>query len=62
MDCSMPVMDGYEACDHIRDFCRCRNILQARVVGCTGHAEEEYIEKAWRHSFDEIIPKPVKLE
>ena len=49
MDCSMPVMDGYEACDNIRDFCRSRNILQARVVGCTGHAEEEYIEKAWRH-------------
>ena len=32
------------------------------VVGCTGHTEEEYIQKAWLHEMDEIVPKPVKIE
>ena len=32
------------------------------VVGCTGHTEEEYIQKAWRYQIDEIVPKPVKAE
>jgi DNA-binding NarL/FixJ family response regulator len=32
------------------------------VVACTGHTEEEYIQKAWRHQIDEIVPKPVKAD
>lgn len=32
------------------------------VIACTGHTEEEYIQKAWRHQIDEIVPKPVKAE
>ena len=43
MDCSMPVMDGYEASDLIRDFCRKNNIFQPMIVACTGHTEDEYI-------------------
>ena len=31
------------------------------VVACTGHTEEEYIQKAWRHQMDEILPKPIDL-
>ena len=31
-------------------------------MGCTGHTEEEYIQKAWKHQFDEIVPKPVNAE
>ena len=55
----MPVLDGYEACDQIRNFYRENNILQPMVVACTGHTEEEYVQKAWRHQMDEILPKPV---
>jgi len=32
------------------------------IIGCTGHTEEEYIQKAWTHQIDEIIPKPIKLD
>lgn len=28
------------------------------IVACTGHTEEEYINKAHMHQMDEIIPKP----
>ena len=58
----MPVMDGYEACEAIRNFVRKKNIFQPMVVGCTGHTEEEYIHKAWLHEMDEIVPKPINIE
>ena len=46
MDCSMPVMDGYEATQKIRAL---QNIEQPMIVACTGHSEPEYIKKAFRH-------------
>jgi len=32
------------------------------IVACTGHTEEEYIQKAWRHQMDEVLPKPTNVE
>jgi YesN/AraC family two-component response regulator len=32
------------------------------IVACTGHTEEEYIKKAWRHEMDEVVAKPIDLE
>ena len=49
MDCSMPVLNGYDACEKIRHFCRRENLLQPMVVACTGHTENEYINKAWSY-------------
>ena len=43
MDCSMPIMDGYESCDQIRKFLRVKNLPQPMIVACTGHTEEEFI-------------------
>ena len=62
MDCSMPILDGYEASDWIRNFVRKENLLQPMIIACTGHTEQEYLLKAWRHQMDEILPKPVKFE
>ena len=49
MDCSMPIMNGYEATDAIRAFVENKNFLQPLIVACTGHTEEEFIKKAWDH-------------
>ena len=62
MDCSMPVMDGFEASDKIKNFFRLKKLPQPMIVAVTGHAEEEYIKKAWRYQMDELIPKPVNVE
>ena len=32
------------------------------IVACTGHTEEEYIQKAWTYKFDEVIQKPTNIE
>ena len=32
------------------------------IIACTGHTEEEYIQKAWIHQMDEVLPKPTNLE
>ena len=61
MDVSMPIMNGFEATDKIRKFIRINQFEQPLVVACTGHTEEEYIQKAWTHQIDEIIQKPTNI-
>ena len=58
----MPVMDGYELADEIRNFYRINKVPQPMIVAITGHIEEDYINKAWTHEIDEVIPKPVNAE
>ena len=58
----MPVMDGYEASQEIRDFYREFNAPQPMIIACTGHIEEEFIKKAWDNEIDEILPKPVNMD
>ena len=58
MDCSMPVMDGYEASLKIRKL---ETIEQPMIVACTGHSEAEYIKKAFRHQMDELVEKPASI-
>ena len=49
MDCSMPIMNGYDASVEIRTFIKNHNYLQPMIIACTGHTEDEYIIKAWNH-------------
>ena len=32
------------------------------IIACTGHAEPEYMKKAWAHEMDEILIKPVSTD
>lgn len=61
MDCSMPILDGYEASDQIREYIRDNGLQQPQIIALTGHTEEEYIKKAWRHQIDEVISKPTNV-
>ena len=62
MDCSMPIVDGYDASDNIRAFLRSNNMPQPVIIACTGHTEEEFIQKAWRHKMDEVVAKPTNFD
>jgi len=62
MDCSMPIMDGFEATEQIRASLRQANQPQPLIIACTGHTEPEYIKKAWAYSMDEVLAKPANIE
>ena len=58
-DIGMPVMDGFESAEQIRNFYRTHKVPQPMIVACTGHVEDEFIKKAWACKMDEVIPKPI---
>ena len=47
MDLSMPFMDGFECSKTIRNYYNLQNIVQPLIIACTGHVEDDYINKAW---------------
>ena len=32
------------------------------IIACTGHVQDEFIQKAWRYEMDEVVPKPTDIE
>jgi YesN/AraC family two-component response regulator len=62
MDCNMPIMDGFDATDYIRNFLTSRDFQQPKIIACTGHTDDEYIEKAWYHRMDEFLMKPTNID
>ena len=62
MDCSMEPMDGYDSTSMIKEFCRTNSVDPPYIVACTGHTEDQYIQKAWDSQMDEVIAKPCKIE
>lgn len=64
MDCSMPIMNGFECTDKIRSYLEevCIQEEQPRIIAITGHTEKEYIQQAWNYKMDELVPKPAKFE
>ena len=64
MDCSMPLLDGFEACRRIRLAYYSMDVVrehQPMIIGITGHVEPEYFKKALKHGMDEVLPKPLPI-
>ncbi len=58
----MPILDGFQASLLIRKLYKDNEVPDPIIMACTGHTEDEYINKAWRHEIDELLPKPIKTE
>ena len=62
MDISMPLLDGFKASLIIRQLHKQLGIQEPLIIACTGHTEEEFVKKAWRHGIDELLAKPIDSE
>jgi CheY-like chemotaxis protein len=46
MDCSMPVMDGFETTKAILDMCKKHSIAPPYIIALTGHStEDKHVKK-----------------
>ncbi|CDW89193.1 multi-sensor hybrid histidine kinase [Stylonychia lemnae] len=65
MDISMPIMDGYEASDKIRQLEKEINIStksRAYIVGLTAHSTETYQNQCYKSGMSQFMVKPVENE
>jgi CheY-like chemotaxis protein len=60
LDLNMPVMDGFEAARHIRQFEKQTNAPRAVIVAITGLGDDIARAKAYQHGFDYFMSKPVR--
>ena len=59
MDCQMPIMDGYEATEKVRELTEGQNI---RIIAITGHQESKYLDRALDCGMDTVHGKPFHFE
>ena len=58
MDCSMPVMDGYEATQLVRE--RMTKQEAPYIMGLTGHTGREARDRCLRSGMDHYLTKPIE--
>ena len=59
LDLSMPVVDGFEVAQHLREL---RSTESARIFALTGHVERPYVEASAEADFDGYLLKPLDVE
>ena len=61
-DFNMPLLDGIEATEKIREFLHEKGVvreMQPIVVGITGHVLDQYMTAGTKAGMDEIYSKPL---
>ena len=58
----MPVLDGYEATQKIRDFEKRKHIKPIYIVALSANALEEQVEQGMVSGMDDYLTKPAKKE
>lgn len=62
MDINMPIMDGYEATQHIRTYEKKHSLPAATIIALTALGSEAAYQEAFGSGCDMFLTKPVKLK
>ncbi|MCB1646759.1 MAG: response regulator, partial [Pseudomonadales bacterium] len=62
MDCDMPVKDGYQATEEIRQFEQSAGISTVPIVALTAHVMDSFREKSLQAGMDDYLTKPLSVE
>lgn len=61
MDYQMPIMNGVEASNKIKEMIKNKVIDDVIVIGCTAFCTKWEVEKFWNAKIDDLIIKPVNV-
>jgi CheY-like chemotaxis protein len=61
MDLEMPVLDGYAATQHIRQWAASTGKGRCPVIGLTAKAFADDIQRCFEAGMDEVLTKPIEL-
>ena len=61
MDCEMPVMDGFSATEHMRQFERTHPRPRTPIIALTAHILPEHKARAEAVGMDDHLAKPIEL-
>lgn len=61
MDCSMPIMDGFEATRKIRKAEAARGANPVHIIALTANAMKEDRERCLEAGMDDFLPKPISM-
>ena len=62
MDCSMPMMDGYETTEIIRSIMQNNGMKQPIISALTGHTDQHFIDQSVNCGMNQVLKKPVDHE
>jgi len=59
MDCSMPVMDGFESTRQLKRRIKGQELQSITVIGCTAFTTEQKIQECLNSGMDVVLSKPL---
>ena len=58
----MPVLNGIDATNKIREFINSMNVPQPTIIGVTGHVQTCFKNQGLENGMDEVYGKPFYLK
>jgi len=62
MDCMMPVMDGFTATEHIREWEKSFSVSQTPIIALTASVLDADIQRCFDVGMNDYVPKPSKKD
>ena len=62
MDCEMPVLDGYQATEKMRDFEQKQHLRPIHIIALTAQAMREQRQRCLEVGMNDFLAKPLAFE